>query len=114
MGAIYIDTTINRATIDQDQCVECGTCARMSSEHLNPTMVRSVRKLAKLFRFRFDPEPDVLATRPGRSGPGGRGRGGSRPSSRRRSRRSRGCSFPADGRDGWPACGRCVRRRSSC
>ena len=62
MGAIYIDTSINRATIDQDECVECGTCARMSSEHLNPTMVRSVRKLAKLFRFRFDPEPDVCPT----------------------------------------------------
>ena len=63
MGAIYIDTKIKRATIDYDQCVECGTCFRgMSQEHLNPTMVRAVRGLAKLFRFRFDPEPDVCPT----------------------------------------------------
>jgi hypothetical protein len=62
MGAIYVDTTINRATINRDECVECGTCARMSSEHLNPTMVRTVRKLAKIFRFRFEPEPDVCPT----------------------------------------------------
>ncbi len=62
MGAIYVDTTINRATIDRDECVECGTCSRMSSEHLNPTMVRTVRKLAKIFRFRFEPEPDVCPT----------------------------------------------------
>jgi hypothetical protein len=34
----------------------------MSSEHLNPTMVRTVRKLAKIFRFRFEPEPDVCPT----------------------------------------------------
>ena len=34
----------------------------MSQEHLNPTLVRAVRGLAKLFRFRFDPEPDVCPT----------------------------------------------------
>jgi ferredoxin len=63
MGAIYVDTSINRATIDRDECVECGTCFRgMSQEHLNPTLVRTVRGLAKLFRFRFDPEPDVCPT----------------------------------------------------
>jgi ferredoxin len=62
MGAIYIDPRINRATIDRDECVECGTCSRMSSEHLNPAMVRTVRKLAKIFRFRFEPEPDVCPT----------------------------------------------------
>ncbi len=63
MGAIYIDTTINRATINRDECVECGTCFRgMSQEKLNPTLVRTVRKFAKFFRFRFDPEPDVCPT----------------------------------------------------
>jgi len=63
MGAIYVDASINRATIDYDECVECGTCFRgMSQEHLNPTMVRTVRRLAKIFRFRFDPEPDVCPT----------------------------------------------------
>lgn len=63
MGAIYIDPDIQRATINQDECVECGTCFRgMSQEHLNPTMVRTVRKIARLFRFRFEPEPDVCPT----------------------------------------------------
>ncbi len=63
MGAIYIDPEIQRATINQDECVECGTCFRgMSQEHLNPTLIRSVRKLARMFRFRFEPEPDVCPT----------------------------------------------------
>lgn len=63
MGAIYVDPVINRATINRDECVECGTCFRgMSQEHLNPFMVRTVRKLAKIFRFRFEPEPDVCPT----------------------------------------------------
>ncbi len=63
MGAIRINTSTHRATIDYDECVECGTCFRgMSQEHLNPTFVRTVRGLAKLFRFRFDPEPDVCPT----------------------------------------------------
>lgn len=62
MGAIYIDEHINRARIDADECVECGTCFRMSGEKLNPILVRGVRKLAKLFRFRFEPEPDVCPT----------------------------------------------------
>ena len=63
MGAIYIDPAINRATINYDECVECSTCFRgMSQEHLNPVMVRTVRKLAKMFRFRFEPEPDVCPT----------------------------------------------------
>lgn len=63
MGAIYIDPKINRATINYDECVECGACFRgMSQEQLNPTFVRTVRGLAKLFRFRFEPEPDVCPT----------------------------------------------------
>ncbi|MBI1355039.1 MAG: 4Fe-4S dicluster domain-containing protein [Acidobacteria bacterium] len=63
MGAIYIDPAIKRATINEEECVECGTCFRgMSQEHLNPTMVRTIRKLAKTFLFRFEPEPDVCPT----------------------------------------------------
>ena len=63
MGAIYIDPKINRATINYDECVECSACFRgMSQEHLNPHFVRTVRGLAKLFRFRFEPEPDVCPT----------------------------------------------------
>ena len=63
MGAIYIDSSINRATIAYDECVECGTCYRgMSQERLNPTIVRMVRWAAGKFRFRFEPEPDICPT----------------------------------------------------
>lgn len=63
MGAIYIDPKVNRATINAEACVECGNCLRgMSQEHLNPTMVRTVRKIAKAARLRFEPEPDVCPT----------------------------------------------------
>jgi hypothetical protein len=63
MGAIYIDPAVNRATVNLDECVECFTCHRgMSKEHLNPTLVRSLRGFLKLLRIRFDPEPDVCPT----------------------------------------------------
>lgn len=63
MGAITIDPAINRAVIAHDECVECSACYRgMSQEHLSPTLVRIVRGLARLFRFRFEPEPDVCPT----------------------------------------------------
>lgn len=63
MGAIYIDAGLNRATVNQDGCVECYTCHRgMSKEHLNPTLVRTIRAFLKLLRIRFDPEPDVCPT----------------------------------------------------
>jgi ferredoxin len=63
MGAIHIDPVANRATVNQDECVECFTCFRgMSTEHLNPTMVRTIRRIGKWIRWRFDPEPDVCPT----------------------------------------------------
>lgn len=63
MGAIYIDPVLNRATVNEDECVECFTCYRgMSKEHLNPTLVRTIRGFLKLLRIRFDPEPDVCPT----------------------------------------------------
>jgi hypothetical protein len=63
MGAIAIDATQNRAVINADECVECYTCYRgMSMEKLNPTLVRGIRRLLKVFRLRFDPEPDVCPT----------------------------------------------------
>ncbi len=63
MGAIYIDPAVNRATVNLDECVECFTCHRgMSKEHLNPTLVRTIRGLLKRLRIRFDPEPDVCPT----------------------------------------------------
>lgn len=63
MGAIFVDPVSQRARIDADECVECFACYRgMSKEHLNPALVRAVRKTAKFFRFRFDPEPDICPT----------------------------------------------------
>jgi len=63
MGAIYIDQTIHRATINRDECVECYACFNgLSQEHLNPTFVRTVRKIFQTMRLRFDPEPDVCPT----------------------------------------------------
>ncbi len=63
MGAIYIDPVIKRATIDRNECVECYACFNgMSQEHLNPSLVRGLRKLFQWMRVRFDPEPDVCPT----------------------------------------------------
>jgi ferredoxin len=63
MGAISIDSLKNRADVNADECVECYTCFRgMSMERLNPTLVRGIRRLLKIFRLRFDPEPDVCPT----------------------------------------------------
>jgi ferredoxin len=63
MNAIYIDPVKNRATIDRDECVECYSCFNgLSQEHLNPTLVRSIRKVLSVLRVRFDPEPDVCPT----------------------------------------------------
>jgi len=63
MGAISIDTIKNRAVVNTDECVECYTCYRgMSMEKLSPTLVRGIRRLLKVFRLRFDPEPDVCPT----------------------------------------------------
>jgi hypothetical protein len=63
MGAIYIDPVIKRATVDRDECVECYACYNgLSQEHLNPVMVRTMRKIFSFFRLRFEPEPDVCPT----------------------------------------------------
>jgi ferredoxin len=63
MGAIYIDPQLKRATINRDECVECYSCYNgLSQEHLNPTAVRTMRKLFQVMRLRFDPEPDVCPT----------------------------------------------------
>lgn len=63
VGAISIDPHINRAVVQEDTCVECFTCYRgLSTEHLNPTLIRAVRKVLGWARVRFDPEPDVCPT----------------------------------------------------
>jgi hypothetical protein len=63
MGAIYIDPVIKRATVNSTECVECYACySGLSQEHLNPTLVRGIRKFFQWMRVRFDPEPDVCPT----------------------------------------------------
>ncbi|MBK9170054.1 MAG: 4Fe-4S binding protein [Bryobacterales bacterium] len=63
MGAIYIDPQIKRATVDRRECVECYACFNgLSQEHLNPTLVRTIRRAFQAMRLRFDPEPDVCPT----------------------------------------------------
>ena len=63
MGAIYIDPAVKRAAINRDECVECYACYQgMSQEHLNPTFVRTIRRIFQMMRVRFDPEPDVCPT----------------------------------------------------
>jgi ferredoxin len=63
VGAIYIDPAVGRARVNEDECVECFACYRgMSKEHLFPPLIRGIRKLARAFRFRFDPEPDICPT----------------------------------------------------
>ena len=63
MGAIYIDPVVKRATVNSTECVECYACFNgLSQEHLNPTIVRSMRKAFQWMRLRFDPEPDVCPT----------------------------------------------------
>jgi ferredoxin len=63
IGAIYIDPVIKRATVNATECVECYACYNgLSQEHLNPTMVRTMRKVFQWLRLRFDPEPDVCPT----------------------------------------------------
>lgn len=63
MSAIAIDPALKRAVVNQDECVECYACFNgLSQEHLNPTFVRTMRKVFQSLRLRFDPEPDVCPT----------------------------------------------------
>jgi ferredoxin len=63
VGAIYVDPLIKRATVDRDECVECYACYNgLSTERLNPVLVRTIRKLFQMARLRFDPEPDICPT----------------------------------------------------
>jgi len=63
VGAIYVDPVIKRATVNRDECVECYACYNgLSTERLNPVLVRAIRKLFQIARLRFDPEPDICPT----------------------------------------------------
>jgi hypothetical protein len=54
---------MKRATVDRNECVECYACYNgLSSERLNPVVVRTIRKLFEMVRVRFDPEPDICPT----------------------------------------------------
>jgi hypothetical protein len=62
MGSISIGTSL-RASIDQDDCVECGVCERtLRKERLNPAVVRLVRKLLTKMHLRYMPPLDVCPT----------------------------------------------------
>src|SRR5438132_1023120 len=51
------------AVVDRNECVECYACFNgLSQEHLNPTLVRTMRSIFKAMRLRFEPEPDVCPT----------------------------------------------------
>jgi ferredoxin len=61
MGVIRIENGI--AVVNEDECVECNTCYRCcESENLNPTLVRTLRKLFELFNLRYDARMDVCPT----------------------------------------------------
>ncbi|MDP2949370.1 MAG: 4Fe-4S binding protein [Chloroflexota bacterium] len=62
MGAIHVGAD-GRATVVVDECVECFTCYRgLSTEHLPGSLIRVLRRLLKLARLRFEPDPDVCPT----------------------------------------------------
>ena len=59
----FYDPAIKRATVNLEECVECYACVNgLSQEHLNPTLVRAMRRVFQMMRIRFDPEPDVCPT----------------------------------------------------
>ena len=61
MGAIYIDPVIKRATVNLTECVECYGCFNgLSQEHLNPTMVRTMRKVLAVDAHPFRPGAGCL------------------------------------------------------
>src|SRR6202162_519107 len=63
VGAIYVDPVIKRATVNRDECVECYACYNgLSTERLNPVLVRTIRRLFQIARLRCDPEPDICPT----------------------------------------------------
>src|ERR1041384_7040280 len=63
VGAISVDPAINRATVNRDECVECYACYYgLSTERLNPVLVRTIRKLFQIARLRFNPEPHICPT----------------------------------------------------
>lgn len=62
LGAIAVAAD-GRATINLDECVECSTCYRgLSQEHLPGWLIRTLRRVLKLVRLRFEPDPDVCPT----------------------------------------------------
>jgi len=61
MGVIRIEDGF--AAVNEDECVECNTCYRScESEGLNPTLVRTLRKLFSLLKLRHDAPIDVCPT----------------------------------------------------
>lgn len=61
MGIIHIENGI--AAVDEDECVECSTCYRCcESEKRFTVLVRTVRKILRKLRLRYDAPMDVCPT----------------------------------------------------
>jgi len=61
MGVISVQN--GKAQINQEECVECGTCYRvLRREGLPPQPVRLIRRLLQTFRLYHDAELDVCPT----------------------------------------------------
>ncbi len=62
MEAIYIGDD-GLSEINEEACVECHTCYNgLSTEHLPQQPTRFIKGILKLFKVRFDPEPDICPT----------------------------------------------------
>ena len=59
-------TSIRRSSARQSTATSASSATPaingLSQEHLNPTLVRTMRKVFQALRLRFDPEPDVCPT----------------------------------------------------
>ena len=62
MGAISLDTD-GRSVVNQEACVECGTCYRvLRNEGYQPWFVRSIRKVLTSFKLGYLADADLCPT----------------------------------------------------
>jgi len=62
MGVISIGPD-HKAEVNTEECVECNNCYRcLPSEGRNPTLVRVIRRILRIFRLSYDAPLDVCPT----------------------------------------------------